>query len=696
MNVDKNSPDGHKNVFDAASSSEASSKASTSLGLWSFPPDILGQILAYKCVSHKVVDLWKCGSRNLQLAMSRSVTIVELCNGRQFLHLGLPFCLTFLGSLRLLSIDRRSPKYARSPLHLTKRDSVLRVLKNLSAMLEELHLNFVDSSSFCIPFCEPSIASLFISSEDIPFSHDIDPYQHSVDLASSYPRLRTLVLDTSGVNDPADLQHLPRHLTSLTVGINHSYPYMNHFGLALPPNLTYFEPTSFEEVAVSFFDSLPSSLVDLNLNMALTEEHIAAVYSAKLPNLAKVYPGMDSSSNRLIPPSTTFLPLSYLGTDLNKWLEKLPPSITQLGCSKFDDSRIGPDQFHLLPPAISTIGYNIHLDGLKSGQLPASLTSIRAITSEEAQIGAQFASFLPPFIVHLRLELSFSTLTGDFFRNLPKTLDRLRLLCKSVEEVPCLPPHLSLFKLQTDKAITGTINPLPESITHLTWNVIGSQFTDLLLFPLRLKVLKLEVFKYPASFDPCDPLLVARARDIHEVGQKEGFLDKSETHILQPSTEKTAVGVMDLLPRTLTYLRFGRYTDVSKVEISEWGLLPKKLKNLQILGDKLSAKALSAALPLNSLTSMELGPCTLLSEHLAMLPDCFCNIDLSPEVIFDFEPELMVLAPPDVRPLDWAFNTGHEAAARTHNKRLIEAFRSLDSEALQQALLPRAQYSKTM
>lgn len=700
MDTNSASKEGYGTSLGASSTSEATSKASGTFGLWSFTPDILSQILAYKCVSHKVVDLWNCGSRSLQSALTRSVTIVELSNGKEFVQMGLPFCLSFLRSLRFLSIDRRSHQTSQYPQLLTKRHSVVHVLKNLSTTLEELHLNFADSSSLCIPFCEPSVTSLFESTDAISPTQVADPFEHSVDLASSYPNLKTLILDTRGENDPRDIQYLPRCLTSLSVGLNTQYPHIKEFGAALPPSLTFFYPFFWKEINdSSFFDSLPSSITEIDFSYSnSTEDTLGFAYKANLPNLTKVEMGYDaflepSSFLASLPPLLSYLPVGCTDIDPTKWLEKIPASVTHMGCDKKSFSPFASRHLPLFPPAISTIGWNITLDDLKSGELPASLTSLRGV-SIAPQIGAQFVSFLPPFLVSLRLELLSATLSADFFRALPHTLGSFRLLCDVIEEIPSLPPRLGTLKIKTEQPITGAIHPLPESITQLSWNVAESPFTHLLFFPRRLKTLKLETFTYPASFDPSDPLLVARAQDLNEVGRKDGFLIDTETHILQPSSEKIEVGVLDLLPRTLTYLRFGRYVEVSMVEVSEWRRLPKKLKNLEVLGDLVSADAISAMLPLQYLTSMELGPCTLLSEHLAMLPDCFQNIDLLGEdvVTFDFEPELMNLAPPDVRVLDWYTSPAHEAVARTRKKHLLEALHSLNPIALKQALLPRTSY----
>lgn len=660
--------------------------------LVSMPPEVLGQILSYDCVSHKAIDLWKCGSRVLQSTLTRAVMRVKLWNTKRYIHLDLPNVLGKFTQLRSLVIDRLAGNIWKRPHALYRTSNTLRVLRSLNPNLEELVLLFAGSSSFCLPSFDLFPTSLFDAPSDSPPLEDENQYPISINLAATFPKLQTLAFDTRSKLSSKDLRCLPQSLNSLVFHLD-EHDSAKNIASALPRSLTYLQPHFDDsDTDSSFCGALPPSLTDVDYSWANTEnaDAIKKTFTATPQLRSMELDTLDFVMNledlsKVAPTVTSLIARQPIGVDQESWVRALPPSLTELKGQGWEGFEFSSKNLRFFPQSMTRLESDVNLAELKAGECPASILSIRGSSDSEETIPAEFVSYLSPSLVSLRISANSAPIAGSFFYALPNSVRTLKLMCQRFDEIPTLPPHLEYLKLVSEEPSEGQICRLPERLTHLTWAIAGTDYRSLSLLPPRLKSLKLQVLKNPEQFNPEDPSVLAQAQLLREIGQKEGFLHLSENLALDASS----ITLLDLMPRTLTYLQFGRYMSVSRIPSSSWGHIPKYLEILEILGDKLSSEALIAVFPLDRLNRLDLGPCTFTEAIIKALPKGLLDINLDSETDFSqIRSDVMAkYAPAEIRSLDW--NGPLEKAAKMRQLALTKALSDPNPSILEALLNPK-------
>ena len=183
--------------------------------LSSLPSELLEQILGYNGVSHKVLDLWKCGNARLNALLVRSCTSVVLQDTKWNSTSRFPKMLHQLRRLKSLSL-RRTPS-----LRLMDSEQLGRELMLLSPTLEALELECFEAELCLLRPLGPvdwDFSRLPLTSvqhkQDAPTHSNIDlrlwPIQET------FPLLAYLTLNASvSTLTSEDLLALPQTLTYL-------------------------------------------------------------------------------------------------------------------------------------------------------------------------------------------------------------------------------------------------------------------------------------------------------------------------------------------------------------------------------------------------------------------------------------------------------------------------------------------------
>ena len=418
--------------------------------LTNLPSEVWEQILGYNSDSC-VITLLKCGSTLLS-ARVRSVNRCEvhLEDQNPVSTSRFPKELLSLRFLRELHLTRPCG-------YLMPTQELSLALKSLSSCLEALLMN-----------CQEAQMCFFDSPSDLP-ADCLDFSQHSLwDVATTWPNLRVLSLQSTSEEDPAFAEHhiaqLPRSLVELRLS-SVSVLDSSALGQALPPNLTAFEVFPNE-------GSRKLRPLDLAHLSKLLEWEGCTIFEDNIEHL---------------PSSVTFAPVLLSFCDD---IPPLPPKLRTLriDCLTVDSEDLLADTFASLPRCLDTFRcefspFSLSAAAIKA--LPTTLTHLHwssDVDWDDIEAASNGASIWPPLLQTLQIlsESAYSTLT------LPNTLTHLGdvdldlgQMDDTHEVVALLPRTLRSFTGRISMNYEfGDVPPLkfPHNVTNLSINLWRSNW----------------------------------------------------------------------------------------------------------------------------------------------------------------------------------------------------------------------------
>jgi hypothetical protein len=412
------------------------------------PPEIINRILQYQSISHKAVDLFKCGNILLNIKIiNGGATIIELEDKKWNSTSRFPKMLSKLRFLTSLSINRGDRAFM-DPYELGI------CLQSLSSTLEEITL-----------ICLQSHAAFFANpaSKEKPTLYSETPPTASRfwDISFRFPNLTKLWV--SGIERSpfdqfmeaspsvhwvgSDLPHLPSTLTTLCLTL-FELPREPIPGL-WPQHLKHLEINqwSYAGLTTALLESFPRSLTVLSTKRTIPPQEAPLMIPA-LPQTLK------------IAPVQCFVP------GIADWL----PTLVSLEILSGIHSRLSKEMLLALPKTIQKLHvWSISFEtGIAPADFPSSLTelNIYSIIPNEAHL-----KLLPNTLKHLQVSLDRSQPFEASKLSLPPCLTLLTLSAKLCGTgLLGLPSTLTILDSNSDSqgwSLESTQN-LPRTLTRLT------------------------------------------------------------------------------------------------------------------------------------------------------------------------------------------------------------------------------------
>lgn len=176
--------------------------------LVSLPPSILDAIFSYNGTSQGALHLWMSGSGALQSHLAAGITRIKLRNHHRHNANRWPSFLSFLRSLRELTIDRDN-------LPILYNKQIRNEVQKLPPTLRKLRLCISDSRRVLEPSLPSPLESLHrIQSNAV--NHE--PSKHYWTFATAFPNLESLELDSDDTDWTChDFRLLPPTITHLAL-----------------------------------------------------------------------------------------------------------------------------------------------------------------------------------------------------------------------------------------------------------------------------------------------------------------------------------------------------------------------------------------------------------------------------------------------------------------------------------------------
>ena len=539
------------------------------------PVEIVGQIFGAQN-SVDVINLWKTGDKTMQHKLATGVSTISLSSFTIFANRRLPSLLCSLSSLRELSISvHEIMLYSPYPM--------IDILKVVGPHLTKLVFKVRGSNEDFRPPADTDGATL--SSGLVP--HATKFIRPLLQALSTSTRLQTLVLKPNANLRPEDVELLPSSLTSLNADLNWSNRDRLPESIAkLPRGLLYYKSFSLTDLQRTL-PLLPPNLLSLCLDMFPS---IPAEYASLLPrSLTELgsteFMPWDETICAALPPGLTSL--SLVG-DLYDILVPVLKSAQILPLKRLviDDSLIvTTDALIEVPRTVTYLKAVFELDDVESKHWPPGLTSLDVVSET---FSAQTAATLPASITRLQCYPTANEYyPAASISYVPRSITSLYISVDGINESVVFPPHLTRLSLGSSGMTQFPLHLIPRSVRYLQLRGIPLTFSDLIDLPPCLKDLAFTILRKDDSFSAQDPAVVAKARELVQEGLKLGVKLSDQSLVLLASNSLTSVCIFDLLPRTLTHLRFKWHSSMFGLPSIAWAQLPQSLKQFFIfeLGD---------------------------------------------------------------------------------------------------------------
>lgn len=386
------------------------------------PRDILALILDGTASSFLIINLWKCGNRDLNAKLAKCITHVDLM-GDSGWPCRFPLMLGELTSLRHLSICHRIP-IVRSP-----KDWQF-IMRKLPEALESLSIRTPQAIASILNYAPEWTASDPIT-VDTRYTRG---YSKVIDLDRLFPNLHTLELELDDGIDIYDLSDFAACLPSKlhTLRIPH---------LKITKN------------EASFIAMLPRSLEVLDTFISIYPENPSIQFGDQLfRDLALAPPKLHTVRTISVADADVVLP-------------HLPKSLTHglLKCSHWT-----PSLHKDMPPNIQELSLSIFSEMSAPFTLPTHLTELHLSNDIELNLGQHLS--LPPSLTSLSF---FYEPWKDMIAEIKE-----RLLQGRSDATALWPPQLSTLRCIAVDVETGAIL-LPSSLKslHLTLNCVSTTKT---------------------------------------------------------------------------------------------------------------------------------------------------------------------------------------------------------------------------
>lgn len=505
-----------------------------------FPEEVLVQIVTGRQCSYLVIQLWKCGSRNLSKKLASSVRSVDLSDDAPFSTSRWPACLSSLSKLQHLSI---SLPYGC-----------------LASTTAGLQLELMSLPS--------SLESLEIDTKDCAFAAEID-----------VPPLPTCISCASS-SDTIDSASLFKSLRSLKLGNATAFsPHAPFYRLVTNSikelSLPYFNADRYNDPSLS---TLPPKIETLNTELLFGDcAQVSQVFSACPPSLTRIL-SVDIGDNADV--------LATLPRDVHigelkfndilwdyEFASKCPQGIEKMEIAEIDFDAFECEDAHwadLLPSSLKSliISESVNLDDALIARLPSSITDLSGEFSFEYrdENGADKTLNLPNVVKFTSFATKYHP---DALRFLPQNLKSLSIRLDYSETTKFLPPVTAL-SLYGNNIISIDI-PFPPTITKLSLASLGGGAA---INPMQFSLLPASLLEF-------------------EVGWHHDSIDEfdEELLVLPPSMLKFVVDRWSLhwfskLPRTLLDLSIELMDGFSSVTVDSnidyFSDLPVGLKRLML------------------------------------------------------------------------------------------------------------------
>lgn len=388
--------------------------------LANLPSPILAIIFHGK-VSHLVINLWKCGNKQINQRLENGIEYMDLKDCRLDTTSRYPKMLSSLRQLRYLSLDR-----GEWPLMATPADVSAEIQRISPSKLETLKLICKDVAS-CLWQYDENKSPIYTDHEHgksamLPLSAIFPHLVHllvgdstskdllsSADLPRLPPTLRRLSGPLNCQNQPT-LSLLPRSLEEWDINLSSGDFSTETFWSDPPPYLT-----TIKRVSIPFMLPLPKTLVNCRLQIGGTPPSIS-VLNQLPPSLVDI---------------TSFCTVDSLNV-FNEYMKmSLHPGLTRLELNL--TSAWWPQVVHTIPKLPST------LTSLEfSSTISYGVSSLDWSLLTEAVDQMTAAKFWPSGLLSLGSKLPWSN--DDAY--LPPWLEKVSLFWPNNMEGDCLKTHL--------------------------------------------------------------------------------------------------------------------------------------------------------------------------------------------------------------------------------------------------------------
>ena len=444
------------------------------------------------------------------------------------------------------------PSVVGNYTHLTSTEPEMMDVKRLFPELESLELagTYHVSNRFvsCLP---PSLHYLSIQTIDdlrppgTPRFFDSDGLQHlprhlgslsiqgylplSPEDVSKIPRsVTSLRLLGASKLDDESIAHLPRELQHLAVSFSGATKISNVGLSLLPANLTSLDLRKNEKLTSSCFEHLPQRLTALqiggpNMNIAIAD-------GKRLPrglttlNLSNVHIE-GNKVTKTLPRALSTLIIVLRGESVSSGMSSfIPRTVTHLYVSKMDRNASSWDNSFIEALTTNQLKF-LHLspahsiDNAAAPRLPVTLISLDL---GNANMNYAAIPLLPRGLTKLNIR-HWRALNDESLAQLPRGLDSLALIHSdfvSDEAIASLPPNLTHLELRTSFKLTDSCIPLlPKGLRSLHLN--GSyRLTDACIRALPPNITSLRISDHISihraepDVTPLNPPAPAAPRDL--------------------------------------------------------------------------------------------------------------------------------------------------------------------------------------
>lgn len=451
--------------------------------LTNLPPEVLRIILGYSSVTHKAIDLWKCGNLQLNAIMANGgCTEVCLRDEKWNSTSRWPKMLRHLRHLK-------SVRLFRSKYRLMEARDLGIELRHLPECLEELELECYEAESCFLDFT----GSVRL---DIPEGSHFDSQMKSHgtqvsrlendiwDIGRKFPNLKTLILETTlaAIRD-VELRKLPKSLTRLGLVGDTPFRGPDFIGL-LPRSLQSATLGSSFDWNESLIKQLPPTITELSTPFFLFQPEYSPREIGAFPRTITDFfcdpLPVSPLMMELLPPHLISISIDTLSHEQSliipaknfeaTWFTFLPKHLTSLYLSS--KSLSVPIVLAQLPRTLKSLTLeNINWELNSTPQYPPHLTflSIKSVVGWEETHWKLFPSTLRSLIIWASQHI----VNIDYLAHLPSNLDFLRLDCQWHNITLNQALQARITTLHLSSAIEPSIVPLlPRSLTSATLNFV--------------------------------------------------------------------------------------------------------------------------------------------------------------------------------------------------------------------------------
>lgn len=404
-----------------------------------FPEEVLVQIVAGRQRSYLVIQLWKCGSRNLSKKLASSVRSVDLSDNAPFSTSRWPKCLSSLSKLQHLSISLPFGCLASCTTDLQLE------LMSLPSSLERLEIDTKDCT--------------FTADCDVPAGESISSSGSPIDLSTVFQSLQSLKLGNATAFSP----HAPFYRL-ITNSIKELH-------------LPHFNADRYSDPSLS---TLPPKIETLHTELLFGDcAQVSQVFSSCPPSLTRIL-AIDIGDNAGV--------LATIPRDLHigelkfndivwdyEFASMCPQGIEKMELSEIDFEAFECEHVHwadLLPKSLKSliISESVNLDDDLIARLPRSITDLSGDFSFEYrdENGADKTLELPNVVKFTSFATKYHP---DALRFLPQNLKSLSIRLDYSETTKFLPPVTDLC-LYGNNFISIDV-PFPNTITKLSLASLG-------------------------------------------------------------------------------------------------------------------------------------------------------------------------------------------------------------------------------